>query len=81
MRVWPVAPGFNLLEGGNVFRAGEISVRRGVIEWMSTSSGHHKPDAQVAYEELKITFWNQGYQKPFPLKPFDRAMLNLLDRY
>ncbi|KAI0151781.1 hypothetical protein GGR57DRAFT_470407 [Xylariaceae sp. FL1272] len=70
-----------ILAGGNVYSAGEISVRGGVIQWMSNASGHYKPNAQVAYEQLKIALWNQGYEKHFELKPFDHTMLNMLDQY
>ncbi|KAI1160281.1 hypothetical protein F5B18DRAFT_675986 [Nemania serpens] len=69
-----------ILAGGNVFSAGEISVNRGAIQWMSNASGHYKPDAQVAYKQFKIALWNQGYENHFPLKAFDRAMLDLLDQ-
>ncbi|KAI0097498.1 hypothetical protein GGR51DRAFT_578045 [Nemania sp. FL0031] len=70
-----------IVAGGKVLSAGELFVRRGHIEWMSNASGHYKPDAKVAYNQLKMALWNQGYREPFELKLFDRTMLNLLDRH
>ncbi|RWA06816.1 hypothetical protein EKO27_g8295 [Xylaria grammica] len=71
----------SMLAGGDVFSAGEISVEEGVIKWMSNASGHYKPDAATAYKQFKIALWNQGYRTPFPLKPLNQAMLDLLDRH
>ncbi|GAW18389.1 hypothetical protein ANO14919_078640 [Xylariales sp. No.14919] len=71
----------SMLAGGDVCSAGEISVEEGVIKWMSNASGHYKPEASTAYTQFKIALWNQGYRTPFPLKPLNQAMLDLLDRH
>lgn len=53
------------LAGAAVASAGTLIVDDGVIKEMSAMSGHYKPVAATAYDQLKEALYHQGYTKPF----------------